>query len=62
MIRRILLLTIVMIAVLLYEIAPTDGPTFAVVCSVLAAAAFLACCLPALRASKVDPVVALRYE
>jgi putative ABC transport system permease protein len=47
---------------LLYEIAPTDGPTFAVVCSLLAAAAFLACCLPALRASKVDPVVALRYE
>jgi putative ABC transport system permease protein len=47
---------------LLYEIAPTDGPTFAVVCSILAAAAFLACCLPGLRASKVDPVVALRYE
>jgi putative ABC transport system permease protein len=47
---------------LLYEIAPTDGPTFVVVCIVLAAAAFVACCLPALRASKVDPVVALRYE
>ena len=47
---------------LLYEIAPTDGLTFGVVCSVLAAAAFAACCLPALRASKVDPVVALRYE
>jgi putative ABC transport system permease protein len=47
---------------LLYETAPTDGPTFGVVSSVLAAAAFLACCLPALRASQVDPVVALRYE
>jgi putative ABC transport system permease protein len=47
---------------LLYEVAPTDGPTFAVVSSVLAAAAFVACCLPALRASRVDPVVALRYE
>jgi putative ABC transport system permease protein len=47
---------------LLYEIAPTDGPTFGVVCSILTAAAFLACSLPALRASKVDPVVALRYE
>jgi predicted permease len=47
---------------LLYEIAPTDGPTFGVVCIVLGSAAFVACCLPALRASKVDPVVALRYE
>jgi putative ABC transport system permease protein len=47
---------------LLYEIAPTDGLTFGVVSSVLAAAALLACCLPALRASRVDPVVALRYE
>jgi putative ABC transport system permease protein len=49
-------------ASLLYEIAPADGPTFAVVCSALAAAAFLACSLPALRASRVDPLAALRYE
>lgn len=49
-------------ASLLYEIAPTDGPTFGAVCTVLAAAAFGACWLPALRASKVDPVVALRCE
>jgi putative ABC transport system permease protein len=47
---------------LLYETAPTDVPTFGAVCGVLAVAAFLACCLPALRAAKVDPVVALRYE
>jgi putative ABC transport system permease protein len=47
---------------LLYDVAPTDGLTFAVVSIVLAAAAFLACCLPALRASKVDPAIALRYE
>jgi putative ABC transport system permease protein len=47
---------------LLFEIHPTDGPTFGVVCTILAAAALLACCLPALRASRVDPSVALRYE
>jgi len=47
---------------LLYDVAPTDGLTFAVVSIVLAASAFLACSLPALRASKVDPAIALRYE
>jgi predicted permease len=50
------------IAGLLYEVTPTDPPTFAVVVGVLGAAAFVACCGPALRAARVDPLVALRYE
>jgi predicted permease len=51
-----------LMASLLYDVAPTDALTFGAVSSVLATAAFLACCLPALRAAKVDPAVALRYE
>jgi putative ABC transport system permease protein len=51
-----------LMASLLYETAPTDGVTFGVVCGVLAMAAFVACCDPALRAARVDPAVALRYE
>jgi putative ABC transport system permease protein len=39
-----------------------DAGTFLIVTAVLAAAGGLACTIPALRASRVDPVVALRFE
>jgi len=47
---------------LLFGIKPTDPATFAVVAGLLSLVAFLACCLPARRASRVDPLVALRAE
>jgi ABC-type antimicrobial peptide transport system permease subunit len=47
---------------MLYEVTPTDPSTFGLVVVVLAAAAFLAGCVPALRAERVDPIVALRCD
>jgi putative ABC transport system permease protein len=47
---------------LLYETSPTDPLTFAAVVPVLGAAALLACWVPARRAMRADPIVALRCE
>jgi predicted permease len=47
---------------LLYQIPPRDPLTYGGVCVILALVAIVASLVPALRATRVDPIVALRYE
>lgn len=50
------------LTITLYDIAPLDPGTFAIVVTLVGSAALVAALIPAWRATRVDPVVALRYD
>ena len=51
-----------LISTFLYGVKPSDPFTYVMVALALATVAFPACYIPARRATRVDPMVALRYE
>jgi putative ABC transport system permease protein len=51
-----------LLSTLLFSVSPSDPVTFAAVAVLLIAVALLACYIPARRALRVDPIIALRYE
>jgi ABC-type antimicrobial peptide transport system permease subunit len=50
------------LSTLLFGVQPVDLMTFLIVAAILITVALLACVIPARKAAKVDPLVALRYE
>jgi putative ABC transport system permease protein len=51
-----------LLSAMLFQVSPTDFSVFLGVSLLLLATAFIACYIPARRASRIDPITALRYE